>query len=92
MRGIDSKEQPDGGGDIVARSWRGLKALASPALGSLARAYVRNEIDFTQELNYAPILKAIAETRFTGYVAHEFIPTWPDKLAALRHAVHLCDV
>ena len=26
---------------------RGLKALASPALGSLARAYVRNEIDFT---------------------------------------------
>jgi cyclopropane-fatty-acyl-phospholipid synthase len=33
--------------DIVARSWDGLKALASPALGSLARAYVRNEIDFT---------------------------------------------
>jgi cyclopropane-fatty-acyl-phospholipid synthase len=33
--------------DIVARSWAGLKALASPALGPLARAYVRNEIDFT---------------------------------------------
>ncbi len=33
--------------DIVARTWTGLKALASPALGSLARAYVRNEIDFT---------------------------------------------
>ena len=33
--------------DIVARTWSGLKALASPALGSLARAYVRNEIDFT---------------------------------------------
>ena len=33
--------------DIVARSWAGLKALASPALGNLARAYVRNEIDFT---------------------------------------------
>jgi len=33
--------------DIVARSWTGLKALASPALGGLARAYVRNEIDFT---------------------------------------------
>jgi cyclopropane-fatty-acyl-phospholipid synthase len=33
--------------DVVARTWRGLKALASPALGSLARAYVQNEIDFT---------------------------------------------
>ncbi len=33
--------------EIFARSWAGLKALASPALGSLARAYVRNDIDFT---------------------------------------------
>ncbi len=33
--------------DIVARSWRGLRALASPALGSLARAYVRGDLDFT---------------------------------------------
>ena len=29
--------------DIVARSWKGLRALATPALGSLARAYVRGE-------------------------------------------------
>jgi cyclopropane-fatty-acyl-phospholipid synthase len=33
--------------EIVARSWRGLRALASPALGSLARAYVRGDLDFT---------------------------------------------
>jgi cyclopropane-fatty-acyl-phospholipid synthase len=33
--------------EIVARSLRGLRALAAPALGVLARAYVRNEIDFT---------------------------------------------
>ena len=33
--------------DIVARSWRGLRALASPAMGSLARAYVRGDLDFT---------------------------------------------
>ncbi len=38
---------PDADIDVVARSWRGLKALASPALGGLARAYVHNEIDFT---------------------------------------------
>jgi cyclopropane-fatty-acyl-phospholipid synthase len=33
--------------EILARTWRGLKALSSPALGALARAYVRNDIDFT---------------------------------------------
>ena len=33
--------------DIAACSWRGLRALASPALGSLARAYVRGDLDFT---------------------------------------------
>jgi cyclopropane-fatty-acyl-phospholipid synthase len=33
--------------DIMARSWSGLKALASPALGNLARAYVHDQIDFT---------------------------------------------
>jgi cyclopropane-fatty-acyl-phospholipid synthase len=33
--------------DIVARSWKGLRALAKPALGSLAAAYVRGDLDFT---------------------------------------------
>jgi cyclopropane-fatty-acyl-phospholipid synthase len=33
--------------EVLARSWRGLKALAAPAMGALARAYVRNDIDFT---------------------------------------------
>jgi cyclopropane-fatty-acyl-phospholipid synthase len=33
--------------EIVARTWSGLKALASPAMGALARAYVRNDIDFS---------------------------------------------
>ncbi len=51
----------------------------------------RNEIDATQEINYAPIFKTIAETRFEGYVAHEFIPT-RDPLESLREAVALCDV
>ena len=52
----------------------------------------RHEIDDTQELNYPTIMKAILETGFKGYVAQEFIPTWPDKLAALRKAVQICDV
>ena len=33
--------------EILARTWRGLKTLAAPAMGALARAYVRNDIDFT---------------------------------------------
>ena len=52
----------------------------------------RCEIDENQEINYPPILRAILETGYQGYVAQEFIPTWEDKVAALRHAVALCDV
>ena len=33
--------------DIYARTWTGLKALASPQMGALARAYVRNDLDFS---------------------------------------------
>ena len=33
--------------EIVASSWRGLRALSSPAMGSLARAYVHGDLDFT---------------------------------------------
>jgi len=51
----------------------------------------RNEIDNTQELNYEPIMKAIAETGYTGLVSHEFIPT-RDPLEGLKQAVTLCDV
>lgn len=52
----------------------------------------RGELDDTQEINYPPILREILATGYDGYVAQEFIPTWDDPLAALRHAVQLCDV
>jgi hydroxypyruvate isomerase len=52
----------------------------------------RNEIDETQELNYPAIMKAILETGFKGYVAQEFIPKRPDKIASLRQGVEICDV
>jgi hydroxypyruvate isomerase len=42
----------------------------------------RNDLDETQELNYSAILKAIKETGYTGYIAHEFIPKG-DPVAAL---------
>lgn len=33
--------------DIIARSWKGVMAVARPALGSLARAYVNGDLDFS---------------------------------------------
>jgi hydroxypyruvate isomerase len=52
----------------------------------------RGELDETQELNYPAIVKAILATGFEGFLAQEFLPTWPDKVKALRHAVRVCDV
>jgi hydroxypyruvate isomerase len=52
----------------------------------------RAELDDQQEINYPPIMRAILETGYTGYVAQEFIPTWEDRVAALRHAASVCDV
>ncbi len=51
----------------------------------------RHELDATQELNWATVCTAIADTGFQGYVAHEFVPT-RDPLTSLREAVLLCDV
>ena len=51
----------------------------------------RNELDDTQEINYPPIMRTIAQTGYTGYVAQEFIPT-RDPMESLREAVKLCDV
>lgn len=55
----------------------------------------RHEIDDTQELNYALIMKAIAETGYTGFVGQEFVPTPKDnagKLNSLRQAIKICNV
>ena len=50
----------------------------------------RNDLDDTQELNYAGICRAIAATEYTGYVAHEFAAKG-DVIEALRAAFKLCD-
>jgi hydroxypyruvate isomerase len=75
-------------GDIIAR----IKQFY-PYIGHYHTAGVpgRNELDDTQEINYAPIMKAIVETGYKGYVGQEFIPT-RDKALALNEAVKLCDV
>jgi hydroxypyruvate isomerase len=51
----------------------------------------RHELDETQEVNWPAVCRAIVDTGFTGYLAHEFVPT-RDPLTSLREAVTLCDV
>jgi hydroxypyruvate isomerase len=51
----------------------------------------RNEIDETQELNYAAIVKAILATKYEGYLGQEFIPK-RDAVKSLAQAFAICDV
>jgi hydroxypyruvate isomerase len=51
----------------------------------------RHELDETQELNWRAVMTAIADTGFTGFVAHEFVPT-RDPLTSLGEAIRICDV
>jgi hydroxypyruvate isomerase len=51
----------------------------------------RHELDDTQEINWKAVCRAIGDTGFSGYLAHEFVPT-RDPLTSLREAVALCDV
>lgn len=52
----------------------------------------RAELDDTQEINYPAVMRAIVATGYKGFVAQEFIPTWKDPVAALRHSAMVCDV
>ena len=49
----------------------------------------RHEIDDTQELNYRAIARAIADTGYQGFVAHEFIAT-SEAFAAMAAARRIC--
>jgi hydroxypyruvate isomerase len=51
----------------------------------------RHELDDSQELNWHGVARAIADTGFNGYMAHEFVPT-KDPLTSLREAVRTCSV
>lgn len=51
----------------------------------------RNEIDDTQEMNYATICRAIVATGYKGFVGQEFIPK-RDPFTSLRQSIQICDV
>ena len=51
----------------------------------------RHELDGRQEVQWDGVMRGIVETGYTGFVAHEFVPTG-DPMASLRQAVEVCDV
>ncbi len=50
----------------------------------------RCELDARQEINYPPVMKALADAGYKGYVGHEFIPT-REPQQGLKEAIAACD-
>lgn len=51
----------------------------------------RGELDDKQEIIYPPIMQALIDVKYKGFVGQEFIPT-RDPVEGLHQAVALCDV
>jgi hydroxypyruvate isomerase len=51
----------------------------------------RHELDENQEIYYPAVMRAIADSSFKGYVAHEYTPT-KDPMKSLIQAIQTCDV
>jgi hydroxypyruvate isomerase len=75
-------------GDIITRIRQ-----HAPYIGHVHTAGVpgRNEIDDTQEIMYPPLMRALLDVGYTGFVGQEFIPL-RDKVASLAESVQICDV
>ena len=82
---IDRKAEAD----IIATIRRSHEYFAHYHTGGVPG---RHEIDDTQELNYAAIMRAVVATGYTGHVSQEFIPARPEPLVSLKQAVGICDV
>jgi hydroxypyruvate isomerase len=76
-------------GDVIATITKNIKYISHFHTGGVPG---RHEIDESQELFYPAIMRAIFSTGFKGFVAQEFIPSKPDKIASLKKAVEICDI
>lgn len=76
-------------GDLIATIKRNQQYISHYHTGGVPG---RHEINDSQEINYPAVMKAILETGYKGFVGQEFIPTMPDKLAALKQGITICDV
>ncbi|HLJ17515.1 MAG TPA: sugar phosphate isomerase/epimerase family protein [Bryobacteraceae bacterium] len=75
-------------GDIIRTIRENIQYIAHFHTGGVPG---RHELDDTQELNWHAIAAAIADLKFQGFMAHEFIPT-RDPMTSLADAVKTCTV
>ena len=52
----------------------------------------RHELDDTQEVNWHAVAKAIADTGYTGFLSHEFVPVETPPIRSLEQAFQICSV
>lgn len=52
----------------------------------------RHELDGTQEVNWNAVAKQVADTGFTGFFSHEFVPVNKPPIKSLQQAVEICTV
>ena len=90
VKAVDPTEKPERShsADDVTLLKAADRTDAPPSVGGSEEA---SQIDETQALYYPAIMRAIVETGYKGYVAHEFVPK-RDPLTSLAEAVKLCDV
>ena len=76
-------------GDLIATIKANIKCIAHFHTGGVPG---RGLIDESQEIYYPAVMKAIAESGFTGFVGQEFNPRTSKPLEELRKAIAICDV
>jgi hydroxypyruvate isomerase len=52
----------------------------------------RHELDETQEVNWHAVANAIADTGYSGFFSHEFIPVRTPPIKSLEQAFQICSV
>jgi hydroxypyruvate isomerase len=52
----------------------------------------RHELDDTQEVNWHAVASAIADTGYTGFLSHEFVPVRTPPISSLEQAYRVCSV
>ena len=75
-------------GDLIATITANIDVIGHFHTGGVPG---RHQLDHNQEVQWDGVMRAIADTGYKGYVAHEFLPTI-DPMTALRQAVELCNV
>ncbi|WP_263385454.1 hydroxypyruvate isomerase family protein [Granulicella arctica] len=75
-------------GDLIATIQKNAKWMGHFHTGGVPG---RHELNDTQEVNWAGVMRGIQATGYTGFVAHEFLPTG-DPMTSLREAYRICAV